>query len=393
MKIRFIFIGLVICCYWSCKDHTNKTDDNPILGDEGVTFRIMSLPYNHDFSKDIYLSGNFEGWSGGREQFKLKKTQDQYLISIPKYRNQIQFKFTKGHWESVECGKDGNPIANRSYTFTIQNDTVDIAIAHWNDEMPKEGPSTAQVNVQVFDEAFPISQLHRKRKISVYLPPNYNTSGAHYPVLYMQDGQNLFDSKTSYAGEWEVDETLNALYNETQFGLIVVAIDHGGDQRSNEYAPVDHQKYGKGEGDAYVNFLVNTLKPAIDKTYRTKSDRSHTAIMGASMGGLIAHYALFKHSDVFGKAGVFSPAFWYAPECFQFTAERAHLRDSKLYYVVGGKEDGEVLDNVTKMTRLLIAHKFPEQQLYTRVVEQGNHNESLWKSEFRNAITWLFNIN
>ena len=110
----------------------------------------------------------------------------------------------------------------------------------------------------------------------------------------MHDGQNLFDKNTSGYGEWKVDEALDKLYREKGLKLIVVGIDHGGSERLNEYSPFKNEKYGGGKGDAYLDFVVNTLKPYIDSNYRTLSDKKNTGIMGSSMGGLISHYAALK---------------------------------------------------------------------------------------------------
>ena len=369
-----------------------KQNDNPILGEEKTTFIIQDLPSNHNFDSDIYISGNFEGWSGGREQFKLKHSDSIYSITIPKYRENISFKFTQGKWGTEECQLNGNPIENRTYIFNKGDDTVYIKISNWADGKNLIRPSTASENVKVFSENFEIPQLDRTRKISVYLPPNYEISNQHYPVLYMQDGQNVFDTSTSYSGEWEVDETLNKLYEETGFGLIVIAIDHAGDKRFNEYSPWDHQKYGKGEGEEYVNFLVNTLKPTIDKNYRTNPDRNHTAILGSSMGGVISHYALFSNPNIFGKAGIFSPAFWVVEPIYAFTKEQETTKDLKLYYLVGGEESEEMVANVERMTNLLKKNDFPESNLKVKIVPEGIHSESFWKPEFEDAIKFLFEI-
>lgn len=382
----FIIIALSILCF-SCLDK-QKQDDNPVMGKAVVTFVIKQLPKHHDYYQDIYISGDFEGWSGGSEPFKLHKKNKQYSISIPKNTEAINYKFTLGNWQSVECKRNGNPIDNRTYAFGKTNDTVFVKIAHWSDPNQKNKPSTAAKNVHVFADDFEMPQLQRKRKISVYLPPDYQSSKTRYPVLYMQDGQNVFDEKTSYSGEWEVDETLNKMFEETGFGLIVVAIDHGGDKRLNEYAAWDNKKYGKGEGEQYLNFLANHLKPEIDKTYRTKPDRGNTGVLGSSMGGLFAHYATVKRPDVFGKAAVFSPSFWYADASFRFT--KAHPNNSKFYYVVGRKEGEETVNDVNKMVELMKLNGFSEKNIHKKIVPNGTHSESFWKAEFKQAITWLF---
>ncbi len=121
----------------------------------------------------------------------------------------------------------------------------------------------------------------------------------------MHDGQNVFDDSTSFAGEWGVDETLDSISSHGK-EIIVVAVDHGGQKRINEYCPYDMEKFGKGEGNQYVDFLVKDLKPFIDKNYRTEKDKQNTFIAGSSMGGLISMYAVLKYPGVFGGAGVFS---------------------------------------------------------------------------------------
>lgn len=256
----------------------------------------------------------------------------------------------------------------------------------------KEKPSTATENVLIFDTKFEIPQLKRERQISVYLPPNYKVLNKRYPVLYLLDGQNIFDASRSYVGEWEVDETLNRIYEETGFGLIVVAIDHGGDQRLNEYSAWDNEKYGKGEGEDFLKFVTQTLKPRIDDAFRTKPDVQSTAIMGSSLGGLFAHYTAFKAPEVFGKIGVFSPSFWYADAVYDFTKEKSNLSNSRLFFLIGDKEGDEHVQDMTKMVQLMKSSGFSKQNVVEKIVPNGTHSETLWKAEFEGAIKWLFNI-
>ncbi len=161
--------------------------------------------------------------------------------------------------------------------------------------------STASTNVTTF-EIFSL-ELKFQKKIWVYLPKDYNNSTKSYPVIYMQDAQNLFDNKTSFVGEWEVDETLNKMNAQ----LIVIGIEHGNEKRMDELTPYKNEKYGGGNGDNYLKFIVETLKPKVDSIYRTKSNVKNTAIFGSSLGGLISFYGVLKYPEVFGKTGVFSP--------------------------------------------------------------------------------------
>ncbi|WP_372756034.1 alpha/beta hydrolase [Mariniflexile sp.] len=355
-----------------------------------VTCIIDSLPNNHNYNQNVFVSGDFEGWSGGKEEFKLLKSNGKYHITIPKLKETISFKFTLGSWDFSECDGNGNPITNRVYTFGNTSDTIYVKIAKWTDSTSKIKRSTALKNVHVFSEEFKIPQLNRTRRISVYLPPNYESSSENYPVLYMHDGQNVFDLATSYAGEWEVDETLDRLYKERGLGIIVVAINHGGETRLNEYSPWFNPKYGVAEGDAYLKFIINTLKPEIDKSFRTKKDSNNTAIMGSSMGGLISHYAGLKYSKVFGKVGVFSPSFWYSEDAFLFTETKSKLKHGKMYYLVGGKEGEGMVENVEKMVNIMKLNKFSKNNIRTKVVLNGTHSESFWKTEFESAVLWLF---
>src|SRR4051812_7718100 len=154
-------------------------------------------------------------------------------------------------------------------------------------------------------------ELGNQRDILVYLPSGYDDDQQRYPVLYMHDGQNLFDEATSYTREWQVDETMEAL-SRAGYPAIVVGIPNLGEQRIEEYSPFDDPKHGKGKGQAYLGFIVETLKPLIDQQFRTLPDRLHTGIMGSSMGGLISLYAFFQHHEIFGFAGVMSPSLWFA---------------------------------------------------------------------------------
>lgn len=199
-------------------------------------------------------------------------------------------------------------------------------------------PHTASPNVAVVDTAFAMPQLGRTRRIWVYLPPGYAASDRRYPVLYMHDGQNVFDAATSYAGEWGVDEALDSLAAAGDPGIIVVAIDNG-PERIAEYSPWTHPRAGGGQGDAYVDFLANTLKPWVDARYRTRPGPQHTGIMGSSMGGLISLAAAFRMPDVFGQIGVFSPSLWFSDSAFVAAREsRPSGVRPRFYFVSGGGE-------------------------------------------------------
>lgn len=250
-------------------------------------------------------------------------------------------------------------------------------------------------NVYILKDSIGIPNLKDSivyRKVWLYLPPEYNTSSKSYPVIYMHDAQNLFDQKTSYAGEWNVDETLNEIYTETGKGFIVVGLEHGGKERLNELSPWKHEKYGGGSGDTYLDVLLSKLKPKIDAEYRTINDPKTTAIIGSSMGGLISYYAGLKHPDVFGKVGALSTSFWFSEKVFEFTKEKGGLQESRIYLLVGDKEGGAMVPDMRKAKELLVDAGFNKENMISKVVAGGQHNEALWRENFKEIILWLYEI-
>src|SRR5438067_8253158 len=142
-------------------------------------------------------------------------------------------------------------------------------------------------------------QLDNERDILVYLPPSYASGDKRYPVIYMHDGQNLFDPNTSFAGEWEVDQTLEKAARDG-VEAIVVGIPNMGPQRCDEYSPFVDAKAGGGKGDAYIAFITDTLRPLINDDFRTLTERENTGIAGSSLGGLISLYGFFRARETFG---------------------------------------------------------------------------------------------
>jgi alpha-glucosidase len=256
-----------------------------------------------------------------------------------------------------------------------------------------EKESTAASNVSLLKKEFVIPNLNGiSHKVWIYLPPNYDKTSKKYPVIYMHDAQNLFDVATSYAGEWEVDETLNKLYEKTGKGFIVVGIENGGEERINEYTPWKNEKYGGGKGAIYMDFIMNTLKPYIDKNYRTKSQQKYTGLIGSSLGGLISYYGGLQYPKTFGKIGALSTSFWFSEKVKDFTKENGNLKNVKLFLLVGGKEGDDTDKDTQKMEKLLLKTGFKPANLKTKINPEGEHNEAFWRSEFLEVVTWLYHI-
>lgn len=351
-----------------------------------VTFVIDKLPSYHKSSNQIYLVGDFNKWNPHDEKFQLKTINGRPGITIELTKGMHEYKFTEGSWEGVESLDNGFPTANRN--VVVGGDTIiHVEIEHWADHFPKkERHSTASKNVHVVDESFYIPQLDRHRRVWIYLPESYSTSKKKYPVLYMHDGQNVFDEATSAYGEWGVDEALDTLGPQHK-EIIVVAIDNGADKRLNEYSPYDMEKYGKGEGDQYVDFLVQTLKPYVDKRYRTKRDEKSTFIAGSSMGGLISFYAILKYPKIFGGAGVFSPAFWITPQLKNINPKQAKKVKGKIYFYAGQQESEHMVPDMLNVFEQMRQHS--KVKMKTVIRAEGKHNEPTWRSEFPLFYKWI----
>ncbi len=226
------------------------------------------------------------------------------------------------------------------------------------------------------------------------MPSDYADSDKKYPVIYLHDGQNLFDNSVAPYGEWQVDETMQKLAQQHSFSAIIVGIDHGDSARLNEYSPYKHPKYGGGKGDAYLDFLVETLKPQIDEAFRTLSNRENTAIGGSSMGGLISFVSAVKHNEIFSKFLVFSPAFWFSEQVYEDAKQLSEVKSTRMYLLVG-EQEGQTEEDYKQMVSGFQRMKnqlegISTVELQTKQVADGEHNEKFWRSEFEEGITWLF---
>ncbi|MEO8820452.1 MAG: alpha/beta hydrolase-fold protein, partial [Ginsengibacter sp.] len=349
-----------------------------------VTFLVKQPSLLHSMDH-IYVTGNFNLWNPADTSYLLKSNQtgvSKITLSLP--AGNYEYKFTRGSWQKGETDAAGKGISNRA--LIVKSDTtIPINIQGWNDDftsnnIPVQKTHSASVNVKIIDTAFYIPELKRKRRIWIYLPPNYTTGKKKYPVLYMHDGQNLFDNATSYAGEWGVDEYLDSISKSGKKEVIVVGIDNGLSKRMSEYNPWEFENYGKGEGDKYVDFLVKTLKPFIDKHYRTLKSKPNTYIAGSSMGGLISLYAVLKYPKVFGGAGIFSPAFWTAKGIDSTVIADGKKVNSRLFFYAGGKEGDSMIPDMKRIEKEMKEHsKSPIKEM---VGENEHHNEAAWRKYF-----------
>lgn len=354
-----------------------------------VTIEVTSIPFYYTPLLDnIYISGNFNNWDVADQNYVLTKNLNgTYSTTINSTNGtNIEFKFTRGDWTTVETQLDGNYLPNRTFTYS-NGSTISCQIDNWEDML---GWHTAVGNTHILDLEFTIPQLNRNRRVWIYLPQDYYTSTTNYPVVYMQDAQNLFDYVYSFGDEWEVDESMEDIQNNGGVPAIVVGVDNGGSYRIDEYSPWYNSNYGGGEGDLYADFLVNTLKPYVDANFRTLTDRLNTAIVGSSMGGLISFYTAMKYQSVFGKAGIFSPSFWFASDVFTYVQTVGKQYDMRFYFLVGGMESTTIQNDVASMIQTLMNEGYPFSDIAISMPANGEHSEWFWGQEYPNAFNWLF---
>jgi predicted alpha/beta superfamily hydrolase len=244
-------------------------------------------------------------------------------------------------------------------------------------------------------EKFRSQFLPTDHDVLVYLPPGYDANKTtRYPVLYMQDGQNLFDDATAFSQEWRMDETAQALITEGAIEpLIIVGIYNAGAHRIDEYTPTrDRRRRAGGKASHYGRMLVEELKPFIDREYRTLSDAANTGIGGSSLGGLVSLYLGLKYSGIFWRLAVLSPSGWWDD---RFIVRRVRSLSYKpplrIWLSVGTEEGEEALDATRRIRDAFEAKGWViGQDLEYHEVEGARHDEAAWAEQVGSVLRYLF---
>lgn len=360
MRIPVIFIWLLCCSYVNAQ----------------YTLRIVVNDVATKKLDDIYVAGTFNNWNIKDEKYKLKPfgTNRRAVILKDISAGDYEFIFTRGAKDKVETTAKGEDIPNHKLTLK-EDASLDFNIPGWKDDYPdKPKPYTATSQVSILDTAFLIPQLNRKRKIWVYLPKGYTTSKKTYPVIYMQDGENLFNEQTAAQGEWGIDECLDSLIAKYHKECIVIGIASAAETRAKEYNPYD-------EGKLYADFLANTLKPYIDKKYRTQKEPVHTFIAGSNIGAVISLYTLIKYPNVFGGVGMFSPSFIATQSMYNDVAKAIWAPLHPKFYFFAGDKDRD--NTVPDMDKMIATIEQKGSYLTRRVMSPiAKQNVQAWRKEF-----------
>lgn len=343
-------------------------------------------------NRPIFITGNFNKWNPKDYNFQLTiLDENTYSIDIEDQLldDDIEYKFTKGGWENVELDQYGNITPNRKVKkkSAATNDFVEKWRFNWGPFKDEFFPI-----VEVISEEFYIPQLDRYRKVWALLPYDYYISDKKYPVLYLQDAQNLFNEGSAY-GNWEIDKKLSILAEYGRGDVIVIAVEHGSEDRIKEYI-FDNDNVANGsEGKKYIRFVTDTLKPFIDEHYRTKKDRENTGIGGSSLGALISLYSGFLYPEVYSKLLIFSPSLWIEPNNnFPMMSFRVPFK-TKIYLYGGEKEGSKMVKRIQVFENYL--KRWEKKNLFdfefkTNINPDGEHSEFYWSQEFPRAIEWLF---
>ena len=362
----------------------------------------VSVPKETPADQTLFISGdNSDLGSWDAAGVPLHRQADgtyaatiSLLTGIP-----YKFKITRGTWGTVERGAGGAEIADHSFVAD-PNTPVTVQVQTWVDggkSVP--GIVTLTGNFRLHKK-FESKLLGNFRTIIVYLPPGYDASpDQRYPVLYMQDGQNLFDASTAFAGiEWQVDENAQNLITSGKISPVIIVGIYNTPDRTAEYTPFDQTPSGEpGKAALYGRFIVEELKPMIDATYRTQPGRESTAIAGASLGGMAALAVAHDHPDVFGAVAVLDP--WLRDSqhsLLDFWKDDSWMKGMRFYADMG--TDGGVLypgstevQDLNQLAARFAAAGLVKGKDYTSAVVDGaQHNELAWQKRIGGVLMFLY---
>lgn len=368
-----------------------------------VTFEVR-VPATTPADAKVWVAGDLPAlgsWNGHGAEL-ARGADGAWRVTLPiAAGTAFEFKLTRGSWDTVEKDAQGGELANRRATAAGEADTVRAVVAMWRDQTrdavaPREHSRTGDIRTHA---AFP-SKFVSARDVLVWLPPGYESqSRRRYPVVYMLDGQNVFDGATSFipGAEWRADEVADSLIRNGRLAPCILVAVANSAQRMDEYTAVADPRNGGGKSAAHQRFLIEELKRFIDATYRTKDDAEHTAIIGSSLGGLAALDLALDHPEVFGLAGAVSASGWWGDgaEVARIRAGSGHA--ARIWLDVGTAEfnpddrgKGPRIGQSRDLRDALIARGFRE-GVDLRYVEVPGaaHNERAWAARIGDILQYL----
>jgi predicted alpha/beta superfamily hydrolase len=355
-------------------------------------------------SIDIFVAGNLKALGQWKpDGLRLKRSEDGLYrgeVSAPA-GTLLEFKLTQGTWALVEKDRAGRDIRNRRVEVSPTADgtpqRIPVTVERWASSDPVESVTNGTL---VRHENFKSAHLSEARTVSVWLPPNYADSDERYSVLYLHDGQNLFDAATAAFGvEWKVDETSARLIESNEIRAVIVVGIWNTSERIDEYTLTKDSRTGHGgQGLAYIRFVADELKPFIDRTYRTRSERESTLIGGSSLGGLISMHACVERPEMFGGCIALSPSLGWDGERFLKSFESGLTWPDKVrfWFSMGTKEGRNAESHAvnSSRSRRLAAQLKPNPEGTTAGIRfqefpDAGHDEAAWSNQLPAALKFL----
>jgi predicted alpha/beta superfamily hydrolase len=354
-----------------------------------VNITIEVIAVNLAEGSKVYITGNDDqmgNWQPDSvELSEIEKGKWSKSFSFTKGKK-LEFKITRGTWENEALSNDGAVPDN--YVVDLLNDTtIKIRIDLWADQVERkiEGQITGIVKYHRNFQGAGINP----RDIIVWLPPDYESNFIkNYPVLYMHDGQNIVDPRTSaFQVDWQIDEAADSLIRKKLIEPIIIVGIYNTPDRNQEYSEDEL-------GLLYMNFIVDSLKPFIDRNYRTKLERMNTANGGGSLAGLISFMLMWEYSNIFSKAICFSPAFKIDQYDFvdNVKSYEGNLKQFQLFIDNGDNElDSSLQPGVDEMLTVLKQQGYIEgNHFYFHKGKNSLHSERGWAKNIWRALIFIF---
>lgn len=383
---------------------------------------IVVVPEDTPVNADIYMAGNQDAlgpWQPKAFRLQRRSAREfQCELTLP-IDTDLEYKFTRGSWGTVEKTSEGDEIPNRRIRVT-GNATIKVVIDGWAKAAVAK-PNTGTGDLRWMDIDSKV--LNGKRRVTVWLPRDYRDHCMlRYATLYFLDGQNVFDaSRAAFGVEWQADETVKRLMNDQRIRpSIIVAIDNS-PNRWTEYTPVPttlNQQVVGGEADRYLRFLCEEVKPMIDREFKTIDDPEHTAIIGSSLGGLFVLHALRVRNDVFGSGVAMSPSLFWGHEhtlkAYQAwgdgvampATDRPNDKNEtplspaiRLWIDMGNREGDKndfassgLVDSVRRLAQVMEGPLASRIKSHVMIDKDGEHNETAWARRLPEALSFVMPV-
>lgn len=369
----------------------------------------------------LYVASNHTGWNPGHPSMKMTARSDmrwQIVLPKPAAPGPMEFKITRGSWETVEVAADLSDRPNRTLPLVDPAEIppgepprIEIVVEKFADQRPGAAAPRSADPYRPMDVTGTVKRVQvvggggaaaaAVRDVLVWLPPGYAdpaNAARSYPVLYLHDAQNLFEAHAGVPAEWRVDETATELIEAGEIEpLVIVGVPHAGPGRVGEYLPGPELEGVEPGGDAYVAFLVGEVMPRIERAFRVKTGRQHTGIGGSSMGAAIALHAAARHPERFGLVLAESlPRFAAEDRVSAISIAETGSLPHRVYLGVGGRETGDasrdavLVSGVQRLSGALVPRGFGPDRLKVIMDPEAAHDERAWAARLGAALRFLF---